>query len=160
LHRVKGVIISKRKEWIMTRLGWMVALVALAPMGALAQQDGYPLFERLDADGSQTLTLEEFQAGAAAMPRQREGADPARMFARLDADGDGVVTVSEWAVVASAVRERGGPGAMEPGARADRVFDQLDSNGDGAISREEFRAGATQMRERRENGARPFGRQN
>lgn len=77
---------------------------------------GAYLFERLDADDSGTISLDEFVGGSD------------RRFSRFDADGDGEVTEAE---VDAFIAER-----VERLKR--RILSRLDADGNGSVSRAEF----------------------
>ena len=80
------------------------------------------MFERLDANDDDVVSLEEFTAGAG------------MRFDEADADDDGVVTRDE-AVAAAVARATRRAERM-----AERFLDRLDANDDGTVTREEFDA--------------------
>lgn len=97
------------------------------------------MFERMDANGDQAVTLDEAQTFAAARftsmdsngdgvvdraeRRQMRGGRGAERFARLDTDGDGLISKAEM--------------TAQRGERAEKRFAKLDQNADGFISSEE-----------------------
>lgn len=105
--------------------------------GALTQQLRQKLFDRLDADSSQGLGLDELKAADPA-----QSADTfAKIFAALDADQDGKIGRAE---IASAPALSPGGGALlaasEPGDAVAALFQRADVDGDGRLSNEEMEA--------------------
>lgn len=95
------------------------ALLTAAALGVAATASAFPgggrprppSFEELDADGSGSISAEEFAAPLL------------EHYAELDADGDGVVTAEEFMV------------------RSTERFTELDTDGDGTLTEAELRAG-------------------
>ncbi len=119
-------------------------VIATAGHAQMADQDGPPRFERLDADADGFISREEAE-------RARENG-----FARLDSNGDGVITTQEiiarqqimqmrselWQArlaLAAAQMDTDGDGAITPEEFAARqpVFDMADLDGDDRISQDE-----------------------
>lgn len=117
------------------------------------------MFERLDADGSGTVTLEEFEKAKEKLQRHGHGdkMNPDRMIKNLDQDGDAAVSSDEWDKIRDKMRDGRGK-KPSPEEMANRAFDRLDTNEDGVLSREEFVAGAGKMHERRDGMQKPFGK--
>jgi len=91
-------------------------------------------FDKMDADGSGGISIEEFKKARTQMrPGGRRPGGAAQWFARMDKDNDGKVTKEEF-------------------TGKDQMFDRLDANGDGAIDKDE----AGKMR-RRPGGGGPRG---
>lgn len=98
--------------------------------GALTQQLRQKLFDRLDADSSQGLGLDELKAADPA-----QSADTfAKIFATLDADQDGKIGRAE---IASAPA-LSGAGAPLAGDAVSALFQRADVDGDGKLSNEEM----------------------
>lgn len=97
------------------------------------------MFERMDANGDQAVTMDEAQAYATARftsmdsngdgvvdraeRQQARQGRRAERFARLDTNGDGMVSKAEM--------------TAQRGQRAERRFTKMDQNADGLISPEE-----------------------
>jgi hypothetical protein len=79
-------------------------------------------FRRLDANKDGSLTMQEFNAQAAAAPLRKAGATP--VLNRLDTNKDGKISLAENRVPSMA------------------QFDRADTNKDGSLSAEEQRARA------------------
>lgn len=96
-------------------------------------QDGQPdLFADLDADGSDTVSLREFQADWHTPP---DG-----LFENDDVDANGYVTRSEYET--STRRQNTDLDATNNMMAADSVFATLDTDHNGVLSREEFTVSA------------------
>lgn len=82
-----------------------------------------PMFEALDADGDEVITVAELKKAAAALKK-------------LDADGDGKITLAEAAPQGGP----GGPGGMfgNPEEMVSRMFEENDKDGDGKLSKDEI----------------------
>jgi len=105
-----------------------LALSSVAITSAVYAKKGHGpraemMFERMDTNGDQAVTLQEAQAFATAR------------FARMDGNGDGVVDRAE--------RKQ-----ARQGRRAER-FTRLDTNGDGLVSKDEMTAQLGARAERR-----------
>jgi Ca2+-binding EF-hand superfamily protein len=97
------------------------ALLLATASAALGAVPGARMFEKLDPDHTDRVTLRHFLHHRS------------QRFASLDADGDGRVTRGEFAA-----RHL----AQDP-ARVASTFARFDVNGDGAITRAEWDAGET-----------------
>jgi Ca2+-binding EF-hand superfamily protein len=84
------------------------------------------MLERLDADGSGTISQNEFPG-------------PDEVFARIDTNDDGHISQDE-AVAMRSRRGQGGPhrGRLDPGQRWQRMLERLDADNSGTISQDEF----------------------
>ena len=116
------------------------------------------VIDRLDADGSGTISAEEAKGSLA------------KRFDKIDADGDGEITESELAYGREERREKvraggkrlkeadtDGNGAISADEAADaglerlvENFDHIDADGDGEVSREEMRDMAKQMKKKKQ----------
>lgn len=112
--------------------------------GALTQQLYQKLFDRLDVDSSQGLSLDELKA---ADPTQSDDAF-GKIFGGLDADQDGKIGRAE--IAAAALAFRNGP-LLAPSTPADAasaaarsavgdLFKRADTDGDGKLSADEMEA--------------------
>lgn len=143
----------------------VASLLALAPMIALAGNDGHSpggrgdMFKKLDTNGDGVVTKEEAQAAGA------EGM--AKRFDAMDLNKDGQLTQDEIQQSREARRtamkekfaadfkaaDKNGDGGLskEEAAALPRIaqhFDQLDTNKDGVVTQEELQARHQQMREK------------
>jgi hypothetical protein len=82
--------------------------VGVAGGAMSAQTRGGKMFQKLDTDGSGTVSLEEVRASQD------------RRFARLDTDGDGIISRQEYQ------------------AKADKYFKAFDLDGNGEVTEEEL----------------------
>ena len=119
------------------------------------------MFERMDANGDQAVTLDEAQTFAAARftsmdsngdgvvdraeHQQMRRGRGAERFARLDTDGDGLISKAEM--------------TAERGERAEKRFAKLDQNADGFISSEEAMQAKGDRRGGKKTGKRGHGDQ-
>jgi Ca2+-binding EF-hand superfamily protein len=105
--------------------------------GALTQQLRQKLFDRLDADSSQGLGLDELNAADPARPADAF----AKIFAALDADQDGKIGRVE--IAAAPALSLGADtllAASEPGDAVAALFQRADVDGDAKLSNEEMEA--------------------
>lgn len=111
------------------------------------------LFSKIDTDGSNDLTWEEFEAAiagmdvsvrlATALATQEGAAELKGLFDTLDKDGDGRVTGKEWGSAVSKNKEIlqkyfGGKNLKAIG----KHFKKLDADGSGDLTWDEFVAGS------------------
>lgn len=114
------------------------------------------MFERLDADDSGAVTLEEFESAKQKLEKHGRGEkmSPQRMMDRLDQNDDKMVSPNEWGAVRDKMDQKQGKKPTRE-EMAGRAFDRLDENKDGVLSREEFIAGAGKMQNHRHGMYKP-----
>ena len=109
-------------------------IICSASTTAFANRDGSRAISRLDTDGDNLVSLDEFQAS--------EGRQGGRMLERADLNGDGAVTLEE-ANKASNERmaerqEEMAERMAKMATRMQETFAKMDANGDGVVTREEM----------------------
>lgn len=78
------------------------------------------IFQRMDADGSGTVTVQEMDAARTALGLSDPAMSSEKIIEQADSDGDGKLTLSEWM------------------AHANAQFDAIDTNKDGKIDHLEW----------------------
>ncbi len=87
----------------------------------------------LDADGSDSLSLQEFQDIGAIMRGEMTDAQFGRFFAFFDRNGDGAIDRAEFLAAVDFM------GGQQDQATSDAEFNGADLNGDGRLELEEFK---------------------
>ena len=121
----------------MTNIGIRIltaALFASACSSAFAGKDGGRMMERLDTDGDNLISQEEFQP---------PGGRSARMMDGVDADGDGAITLDEMQQASEAkMAKKQAEVAARMDERAEHMkksFAEMDADGSGSVTAEEMR---------------------
>jgi len=149
-------------------LALLIPLALALPASADQPMRGAMDFSQMDQDGDGAITLEELQAGPAAMfanadtngdgnlsrdeliaaATLRAAGNIDRMLARADENGDGVLSIDELASMQEGRRE----------SRMARMFKRLDADENGSLSAEELEQARGGMgRHDDEDGARRGG---
>jgi Ca2+-binding EF-hand superfamily protein len=109
-------------------------IIGSASTSAFANRDGCRAVTRLDTDGDDLVSLDEFQAS--------EGRHGGRMLENADLNGDGAVTLEEANEARNErMAERQAEMAERMAKMATRLqetFAKMDTDGDGAVTRDEM----------------------
>jgi len=124
--------------------------------GGLNKEEVGKMFKKLDADGSDTLTWDEFENALSTMDmslrlsqalQSAEGlAELKGLWDKLDKDGDGKVTGKEWGSAVSKNQDImkkyfGGKNIKQVG----KMFNKIDKDGSGDLTWDEFVDGSIRM---------------
>lgn len=124
--------------------------------GGLTMAEVGKMFRKLDADGSDALTWDEFENAISAMDmsvrlaqalESKEGAAELRaLWDTLDTNGDGVVSSKEWGQKVAKEKELmakyfGGKNLKQIG----KAFNRIDADGSGDLTWDEFVAGTMRL---------------
>lgn len=129
----------------------MTSISGISGSTSMIQQMMQQMFQKADADGDGSLTLEESKAGGPQGPNGAQapaGApDISQIFAKIDANGDGSLSEDEFSTGFQKMHDEAKTALLNAQEQSrssfmDELFKKADTDGDGQLSQAEFEAAA------------------